>query len=92
MLGINLKLPAAEFWRTHSRRETQGVCLTLQMSPGRGEAGAALQGAKNLRLRGTAKISFKEELARIDAIVLCLCSTPISALLCSAAYMVGFFT
>ncbi len=87
MLGINLKLPGANFLEnTQPRRNPRCLSRSLQISPGRGEAGAALQGAKNLHLGGAPNRSFKEELAKNRWRVLSFCSTPISALLCSAAY------
>lgn len=83
----SFKIAWSEFWRTHSRRETQGICLALQISPGRGgEAGGALQGAKNLHLRGNTEGKFQREARKKRWGVLSFSSTPISALLCSAAY------
>lgn len=58
----HFKVACSKFRRAHSRRESQGVCLALQISPGRGEAGATLQGAKEHKGR------FKEELTRIDGV------------------------
>ena len=80
MLGINLKLPVANFGE-HTAAE--GVCLTLQISPGRGEAGAALQGAKNLHLKG--EVSKRETRREKVPCFIFLLLSPISALLCSAA-------
>lgn len=85
--GINFKLPGANFWRTHSRRETQGVCLALQISPGKREAGAALQGAKTSISEVCRREVSKRNSHRIDGVfhlsapLLC-----ISVLWRSAAY------
>lgn len=76
------KVACSIFRRTHSRGETQGVCLALQISPGRGEAGVALQGAKSLHLRGNTEGEFQREAHKNRWRVLSLRSTPTSALLC----------
>lgn len=76
------KVACSTFRRTHTRGGTQGVCLALQISPGRGEAGAALQGAKSLHFRGNTVGEFQRETRKNRWRVLSPRSTPISALLC----------
>lgn len=66
MVGINLKLPRANFGE-HTAGEKAKVFVSLcKCLQGREKLEQLFRDQKNLRLRGTVNRSFKEKLTRID--------------------------